>query len=64
MNAAFTTVETSDKYLPGLESFQIVRTKQEIIMNRLKVEMIAKGGKFKSFLRKPFLSSNINSYLQ
>lgn len=37
MNAAITTVEASDKYLPILKSLRIVRTKTEIIMNKLKM---------------------------
>ena len=42
MNAALTTGETSDKYLTTLKSLQLVRTKKEIIMNRLKMREIAR----------------------
>ena len=61
MNAAFTTAETSDKYLPGLESLQIliVRTKNVIIMNILKVEMIAREINYKEGSQ--FFPSNFRS---
>lgn len=65
MNAAFTTAETqaetSDKYLPGLESLQIliIRTKKVIIMNILKLEMIAREINYKEGSQ--FFPSNIRS---